>query len=84
MNKKDRETVISHLVNYKTASLGIEANGTWWRNRREYMHILPKRLDEANIIDKGYQSDILELIAEKSRHLGFHHLDSSQALYEMS
>ena len=80
MNKKYRKAVILHLADYKVRALGIEANGTWWGNCKEYGHILPEELSDLNIIDKGYHPRIADMIKKKSRHLGFHHLNSSQAL----
>jgi hypothetical protein len=80
MNKRLRETVINHLGDYKERHLGIEACGVWWKNKKEYRHILPENLSNANIIDKGYRPDIAKMIVNKNRHLGFHHMNSSQAL----
>lgn len=80
LNEKNRKAVLSHLAKYKREKLNIRANGIWWGNKKEYPHILPKNSYESNIIDEGYRERILKMIDQRSRHLGFHHMNSSQAL----
>ena len=72
--------ITKHLAEYKVGTLGIIENGTWWKNKKEYQHILPKNKFIENIIDKGFQMELLSLICIDDLHLGFHHLNSSQAL----
>ena len=69
-----------HLASYKVNTLNIAENGTWWKNDKQYQHILPKSKYVKNVIDKGFQKELLSLISAKDLHLGFHHLNSSQAL----
>lgn len=79
---KDRmyKQIKSHLANYKINILNIEENGTWWKNKKEYAHILPEKEYNRNIIDGNFENDLRELLNTQDRHLGFHHLNSSQAL----
>lgn len=69
-----------HLASYKVDKLQIVENGTWWKNNKEYQHILPKDKYMDNIINKGFQKELINYINVKDLHLGFHHLNSSQAL----
>jgi len=80
MQKKKREEILSHLSRYKQYELGVYDCGPWWKNSKEYPHILPLHRFDANIINKGFQGELLELVSLKDRHLGIHHLNSSQAL----
>lgn len=74
------EEIIEHLVKYKEETLNIQDKGIWWKNRQEYPHILPFSERYKNIIDKGFAEDLRRLIQKDSLHLGFSHLNSSQAL----
>jgi len=80
MKKVTRTNILEHLAIYKREVLGVVPNGTWWRNGRVYTHILPSKLSDQNVIDAGFKNELLQLISEKEKHLGFHHLNSSQAL----
>ena len=70
----------NHLASYKLNTLKVTQDGVWWKNKKKYKHILPKSMYIENIINKGFQADLLKLINTKDFHLGFHHLNSSQAL----
>lgn len=70
----------NHLASYKLNTLKIIPDGVWWKNKKTYTHILPKGKYIENIINKGFQADLIKLINTKDFHLGFHHLNSSQAL----
>ncbi len=80
MDAKLEQQIKNHLSCYKNDVLKILDNGIWWKNKKEYKHILPKEKYEQNIIDKGFRNELLNLIKVKDLHLGFHHLNSSQAL----
>ena len=68
-----------HLTNYKKQTLKINDCGVWRRNHKQYYpHILPIKLADKNIINKG--CDLSELLHTIKKHQGFHHLNSSQAL----
>lgn len=67
-----------HLTNYKKQTLKINECGEWWSNHKQYPHILPIKLADKNIINKG--CDLSELSHTIKKHQGFHHLNSSQAL----
>lgn len=68
------------LGKYKEQRLGISDCGEWWRNHRSYKYILPVEKKYENIIDEGFKEKLIEMMPEKKLHLGFHHLNSSQAL----
>ena len=76
----DLEAIKKHLAKYKEEALHISENGIWWKNQQEYPHILPFSDRCKNIIDKGFAKDLKELIHKDFLHLGFSHLNSSQAL----
>jgi len=80
MKKIIRTKILNHLAEYKQNSIGISENGTWWKNQQEYRHILPQKFNMKNIIDAGFKSQLLEQISISERHIGFNHLNSSQAL----
>lgn len=69
-----------HLAQYKIDTLQIIEEGFWWKNKKHYPHILPQNFYKKNIINKGFQKQLLSLINTRDLHLGFHHLNSSQAL----
>ncbi len=71
------QKVRSHMAQYKTNILGINEDGEY--NCRKYSHILPKDLEEKNIIDKPFGEEIKKLLTFK-KHDGFAHLNSSQAM----
>ena len=72
--------IITHLGDYKEESLKISECGEWWGNKKKYRYILPIAEKYENIIDAGFKEDLKNLISNNSVHLGFHHLNSSQAL----
>ena len=76
----DLEAIKNHLANYKEETLQISGNGIWWKNQQAYSHILPFQDRYKNIIDKGFAEELKGLIQKDSLHLGFSHLNSSQAL----
>ena len=78
--KFKKQLIYSHLENYKTEHLRIFDNGTW--RGREYAHILPKNDFGKNLIDEGYQSELLDVTVRNrlKMHYGIHHLNSSQAM----
>ena len=81
MNKKEfiRKSK-EHLANYKERKLGETGCGKWWGNNREYKHILPIDKSFKNIIKSNFHNELINLLDNNSVHLGFHHLNSSQAL----
>ncbi len=82
MKRFDKTPILAHLSKYKADILGVQTNGKWQGNQKEYSHILPKNQVAKNLIDKGYQNFIFEWIINSGGklHGGFHHLNSSQAL----
>ncbi len=79
MNTKDIEKIIEHLTKYKEQTLNINECGNYWKDQEQYYHhILPIKLADKNIINKG--CDLSELLHTIKKHQGFHHLNSSQAL----
>ena len=70
----------NHLKKYKENKLGIKECGKWWKNNKEYGHILPFDKKFKNIIQSGFYKQLKTLLETDSVHLGFHHLNSSQAL----
>jgi hypothetical protein len=80
----DYQTALkNHLSNYKTENLGITKNGTW--RKKPYPHILPPELYQLNILGtikkkfwEYYNFDNQDL--KSTRHINFHHLNSSQAM----
>lgn len=77
-----REKVIKHLEEYRAKRIGELGTEKGEYGRKCYFHILPKKDADKNIIDRGYQNDILELLKSESikRHYGFANLNSSQAM----
>lgn len=73
-----KEKIEKHLEDYKNSELKISECGEWWGNHKKYGHILPIEKKFENIIN--YKNKIDSLLNEKDLHLGFHHLNSSQAL----
>jgi hypothetical protein len=70
-----------HLARYKESGLGVNQNGIWRKNHREYSHILPFGYQHLNILEpyreefwKFFRSTTVKL------HSDFHHLSSSQAM----
>ena len=81
MESDYQERLKAHLAEYKRGHLGIEADGIWARNGRQYPHILPSEIYEKNILDP-IRSELLAFLGrhpEIKRHTDFHHLNSSQA-----
>lgn len=76
----DLTKVKKHLSEYKVEVLKITGNGKYWKNHKEYSHILPLDKKNENIINSSMKEDLISLLDEDSIHLGFHHLNSSQAL----
>ncbi|MBR5934138.1 MAG: hypothetical protein IK002_09150 [Treponema sp.] len=74
------EKIKKHLSDYKIRELGITESGTWWKNHKKYSHILPYECKFENVIKSNRKNDLINLIDSESLHLGFHHLNSSQAL----
>jgi len=75
------ELLKAHLADYKRGHLGIEADGAWARNGRQYPHILPSESYEKNLLDP-IRAELLVFLGrhpEIKRHTDFHHLNSSQA-----
>ena len=73
-------TIKNHLTKYKENKLGIKECGEWWKNHKKYGHILPFDKKFENIIQSGLYKQLKTLLEADSIHLGFHHLNSSQAL----
>jgi hypothetical protein len=80
MNKRQYEAIINHLVDYKLNVLEIEECGNWWKNNKQYPHILPEECKYENILNNEFRPELKEIIASSKLHRGFHHLNSSQAL----
>lgn len=76
----DRNKIINHLTFYKLNTLNITEDGEWWKNHKKYSHILPIERKYENIINKSFRTDLENLLKSDTVHLGFHHLNSSQAL----
>lgn len=74
------DKIKKHLAEYKINVLGITENGEWWKNHKKYAHILPIEQKYENIINAGLKENLKSLIDSNSIHIGFHHLNSSQAL----
>ena len=72
--------VKKHLAKYKENKLGIKECGEWWKNHKQYGHILPFDKKYENIINSSFNKQLKALLEADSLHLGFHHLNSSQAL----
>ncbi|MBR5645060.1 MAG: hypothetical protein IKX23_00275 [Treponema sp.] len=70
----------AHLAQYKEEKLNIYECGEYWKNKKKYGHILPLEKKYENIIDQGFKNDLIKYLSDNSEHLGFHHLNSSQAL----
>lgn len=76
-----RQEMWRHLADYRVSALGVNLNGIWRKNRREYAHILPFGYQHLNILTpyleefwKFFRSSTIKL------HSDFHHLSSSQAM----
>lgn len=73
---------LRHLTKYR-ANRNIELGNVCGEYRKAfYYHVLPKKDADKNIVDKGYQKGILELMKcdQVKRHDGFANLNSSQAM----
>jgi hypothetical protein len=70
-----------HLADYKVSALGVNQNGIWRKNHREYAHILPSELQRLNILEP-YRDQFWAYCgnAHFKLHSDFHHLSSSQAM----
>ncbi|WP_288765454.1 hypothetical protein [uncultured Porphyromonas sp.] len=77
-----REKVIWHLEEYRIKRISELGNEKGEYGKRYYFHILPIKDAYKNIIDRGYQNDILRLLKSENikRHYGFANLNSSQAM----
>lgn len=78
MNYSD--TLKAHLARYKRTVLGVDRDGTWSKNGRAYSHILPKELQDLNLVEP-IKSQCLSYMTTNGikRHADFSHLNSSQA-----
>jgi hypothetical protein len=78
------EKVKDHLAKYKKEKLGVDKNGIWGKNNKNYPHILPEELRRLNIIElyrkEFWEKDGLDLEKNGKLHNDFHHLNSSQAM----
>lgn len=80
------EKILEYCENYKIKELGITESGTFNYKGKilKKGHIIPKKLESKNLIDKGFfrdESKIYEdLKNQKKLHRFFHHLNSSQAM----
>ena len=74
-----QEELNRHLSLYKRAVLGIEADGIYKRDGRARPHILPIEQSDANILPEAVAALNFLLSKPGSRHVDFHHLNSSQA-----
>ena len=74
------QKVKESLGRYKEQNLEILDCGEWWKNHKQYKYILPIEKKYDNIIDKGFKENLIAIIPKDKLHLGFHHLNSSQAL----
>jgi len=70
-----------HLADYKVSVLGVNLNGIWRKNRREYAHILPFGYRHLNILEP-YREEFWQFFRGTfiNLHSDFHHLSSSQAM----
>lgn len=70
-----------HLAAYKRNRLGVAEDGLWRGNGQPYAHILPRSLQELNILE-GIRAEFWDFWkGTGSRlHEDFHHLNSSQAM----
>lgn len=77
-----REKVIRHLEEYRLKRISELGTEKGEYAKRYYFHVLPKKDSDKNIIDRGYQNDILGLLksVNSKRHFGFANLNSSQAM----
>lgn len=74
------QKVKESLGRYKEQNLEMLDCGEWWKNHKQYKYILPIEKKYDNIIDKGFKENLIAIIPKDKLHLGFHHLNSSQAL----
>lgn len=77
-----REKAIKHLEEYRLKRISELGNEKGEYRKKHYFHILPKKDADKNIINKGYQNEILSLLKSDhtKRHYGFANLISSQAM----
>lgn len=77
-----RDKVLQHLERYRVKRISEFGTEKGEYGKRYYFHILPKNDADKNIIDRGYQNDILGLLKSENikRHYGFANLNSSQAM----
>jgi len=74
------ESLKAHLARYKRSVLDIPEDGTWVRNGRTYPHILPRALQDLNLIEPIRSQCLFYMGFECiKRHANFPHLNSSQA-----
>ena len=78
--KMNTDKIKKHLAEYKENVLGITENGEWWKNHKKYEHILPIEKKYENIINTELKAGLISLLESDSIHIGFHHMNSSQAL----
>lgn len=77
-----RDKVIQHLKEYQIKRIKELGNEKGKYRKKYYFHVLPNNDEDKNIIDRGYQNDILGLLKSESikRHYGFANLNSSQTM----
>lgn len=79
MNCKDK--VIRHLEEYRINRISEFGNEKGEYRKKYHFHVLPNNDADKNIIDRGYQNNILGLLkSENIKHCGFANLNSSQAM----
>lgn len=76
-----REKMWRHLADYKQYVLGVQRNGVWRGNNKEYPHILPFGYQHLNILET-YREEFWKFFRTSTikLHSDFHHLSSSQAM----
>ena len=78
--RMNTDKIKKHLAEYKINVLGITENGGWWKNHKKYEHILPIEKKYENIINTELKASLISLLESDTIHIGFHHMNSSQAL----
>jgi len=73
-----KENVFKHLAEYKEQELSISKMGYW--KGKPYGHILPKEMENRNILAHYLTSFFSSEIRNIKFHRYFHHLNSSQAM----
>ncbi|OFO58487.1 hypothetical protein HMPREF3027_09235 [Porphyromonas sp. HMSC077F02] len=77
-----RDKVIQYLKEYRIKRIKELGNEKGKYGKRYYIHILPTNDADKNIINRGYQNNILGLLKSVNikRHYSFAYLNSSQAM----